>query len=97
MQDKLNELKAILAEVSDLNKAASVLSWDQQTYMPRGGAEARGQQMGTLGKIAHEKFTDVKVGKLLDELKDAYHPESDEFALIKVSRREYEKRTRAQR
>jgi carboxypeptidase Taq len=94
MQDKLNELKSILAEVSDLNKAASVLGWDQQTYMPRAGAEARGQQMGTLGKIAHEKFTDEKVGKLLDELKDAYHPESDEFALIKVTRRQYEKSTR---
>jgi carboxypeptidase Taq len=94
MQEKLNELKSILAEVYDLNRAASVLSWDQQTYMPRAGAEARGQQMGTLGKIAHEKFTDEKVGKLLDELKDAYHPESDEFALIKVTRRDYEKRTR---
>ena len=94
MQDKLNELKSILAEVYDVNRAASVLGWDQQTYMPRAGAEARGQQMGTLGKIAHEKFTDAKVGKLLDELKDAYHPESDEFALIKVSRRDYDKRTR---
>ena len=57
MQDKLNELKSILAEVADLNKAGAVLGWDQQTYMPRAGAEARGQQMGTLGKIAHEKFT----------------------------------------
>ena len=94
MQEKLNELKAILAEVSDLNRAASVLGWDQQTYMPRAGAEARGQQMGTLGKIAHEKFTDEKVGKLLEELKDAFHPESDEFALIKVTRRQYEKSTR---
>ena len=94
MQDKLNELKSILAEVSDLSKAAAVLSWDQQTYMPRAGAEARGNQMGTLGKIAHEKFTTDRVGKLLDELKDAYHPESDEFALIKVTRRDYEKRTR---
>ncbi len=51
-----------------------MLGWDQQTYMPRAGAEARGQQMGTLGKIAHEKFTSDKVGKLLDELKDAYPP-----------------------
>jgi carboxypeptidase Taq len=94
MQDKLIALKSILAEVSDLNRAGAVLGWDQQTYMPPAGAEARGQQLGTLGRIAHEKFTDEKVGKLLDELKDAYHPESDEFALIKVSRREYEKRTR---
>ena len=94
MQDKLNELKAILGEVFDLNSATALLSWDQNTYMPRAGAEARGQQMGTLGKIAHEMFTSDKVGKLLDELKDAFPVGSDEAALIKVTRRDYEKRTR---
>jgi carboxypeptidase Taq len=94
MQEKLNELKSILAEVSDLYRAGAVLGWDQQTYMPRAGAESRGQQLGTLGKIAHEKFTDEKVGKLLDELKDAFDPESDEFALIRVTRRNYDKGTR---
>jgi len=93
MQDKLNELKSILAEVHDLNRAAAVLSWDQNTYMPRGGAEARGNQMGTLGKIAHHTFTDEKVGKLLDELKDAFPPESDEAAMIRVTRRDYDKAT----
>ena len=94
MQDKLNELKAILGEVSDLNSAAALLSWDQNTYMPRAGAEARGQQMGTLGKIAHEMFTSDKVGKLLDELKDAFPEGSDDAAQVKVARRDYEKRTR---
>ena len=93
MEQKLNELKSILAEVYDLNKAAAVLSWDQQTYMPRMGAEARGNQMGTLGKISHEKFTSEKVGKLLDELKDAFPADSDEAALVRVTRREYDKAT----
>lgn len=94
MQDKLNELKSILAEVHDLNRAAAVLSWDQNTYMPRGGAEARGNQMGTLGKLAHRAFTDEKVGKLLEELKDAFPADSDEAAIIRVTRRDYDKATR---
>jgi len=34
------------------------------------------------------------VGKLLDDLKDTYHPESDEYALIRVTRRTYDKSTR---
>jgi len=34
-------LKAKLAEVHDLAKTASLLSWDQQTIMPPGGAEVR--------------------------------------------------------
>jgi carboxypeptidase Taq len=94
MQDKFNELKSILAEVHDLNRASAVLGWDQNTYMPRGGAEARGNQLGTLGKIAHHTFTAEKVGKLLDELKDAFPPESDEAATIRVTRRDYDKATR---
>ena len=94
MQDKYTELKSILAEIHDLGQAGAVLSWDQQTYMPRTGAEARGQQMGTLGKIAHEMFTSDKVGKLLADLKDSFPEWSDEAALVRVTQRDYDKRTR---
>ena len=68
LQAKLDELKRRLAEVNDLESAASVLYWDQSTYMPPGGAPARGRQLGTLGRIAHDKFVDPAVGRLLDEL-----------------------------
>src|SRR5262245_5363609 len=33
----LKELRRRLLEISDLNAAGSVLSWDQATYMPAGG------------------------------------------------------------
>ena len=62
MSEKLSTLKELLGEVSDLNKAASVLSWDQQVNMPPGGSEGRGQQLATLGKIAQEKFTSDEIG-----------------------------------
>ncbi len=95
--DKFNELKSRLALVHDLNMAGAVLSWDNETYMPPGGAEARAQQMGTLNSLAHEKFTSDEIGKLLDELKEyeanlAY--DSDEASLLRVARREYKRRTR---
>ena len=67
-EDKLNELKTRMQEVGDLNSAGAVLSWDQSTYMPAGGAPARGRQMAILGRIAQEKFIDPAVGKLLDDL-----------------------------
>jgi len=41
METKLQELKARLIEVNDLESAAALLSWDQSTYMPPGGAAAR--------------------------------------------------------
>ena len=48
MSPHLDELKARLLEVNDLGSAAAVLRWDQATYMPPGGAEARGRQTATL-------------------------------------------------
>ena len=44
----LAELKARLREISDLRASGSVLNWDQATYMPQGGAEARGRQTAML-------------------------------------------------
>ena len=93
MEAKLNELKERLREVSDLRSAAALLSWDQSTYMPPGGAEARGRQMATLGRLAHEKFTDDAIGKLLDDLRsyeESLPADSDDASLLRVTRREYE-------
>ena len=36
--------------------------------MPKGGAAARARQGATLSRLAHEKFTDPALGKLLDDL-----------------------------
>jgi carboxypeptidase Taq len=66
--EKLQELKTRLAEVEDLNYANSLLSWDQSTYMPSGGAVARGRQSSLLAQIAQEKFIDREIGRLLDDL-----------------------------
>ena len=93
MEKKLQELKARLLEVNDLNSAGAVLGWDQTTYMPPGGAAARGRQMATLGRLAQEKFIDPAVGKLLDELQpyaESLPYDSDEASLIRVTRRNYE-------
>jgi carboxypeptidase Taq len=94
MSEKLNQLKEILGEVSDLNRAGSVLGWDQNVNMPPGGGEARGQQLATLGKIAQEKFTDDKVGRLLEDLKNEFEPGSDEADMIRVASRDYDKAKR---
>ena len=97
MNKKLKELKDILAEVSDLVGAQAVLGWDQQTYMPAGGSESRGEQLSTLARITHDKFTSPRIGELLDglsrttSLKD---PNSDDARLIKVTAREYAKQTK---
>src|SRR5215831_15304609 len=72
MPNKLESLKARLAEVDDLENAAGLLEWDQLTMMPPAGADGRAAQMATLQKIAHEKFTSDEVGQLLDDLSADY-------------------------
>ena len=98
MSEKMNQLKESLAEVADLRNAAAILSWDQQTYMPPAGAEARGNQLATLGKLAQIKFTSNEVGKLLDELKAEYAGtdpgSSDDAAMVRVAARDYDKAVR---
>jgi carboxypeptidase Taq len=51
MEQKLANLKEILAEVSDIDAATALLDWDQQCYMPSNGAESRGNQQATLNRI----------------------------------------------
>jgi len=91
--DKLQALKDILAEVTDLGRAAALLEWDQETYMPPGGVQSRAEQLSTLLRLAHVHFTSEEVGRLLGELEDELggRPfDSDEASLIRVTRRDYE-------
>ena len=96
-EQKLNTLKEQLRTVTDIRMAAQVLGWDQSTYMPPGGAEARGRQLATLSSLAHAKFTDPEVGRLLEALAplEADLPyDSDDASLLRVTRRDFEKAIR---
>jgi carboxypeptidase Taq len=93
-EKKLVDLKARLAEIGDLGAAGSVLGWDQATYMPKGGAAARARQGATLSRLAHQKATDKRLGKLLDDLvpySESLPYDHDDASLIRVARRDFEK------
>lgn len=94
MDEKFKALKKRLLVISDLRHAVSVLEWDQSTYMPSEGAEYRGRQMATLARIIHEKSVDSQLGRLLDDLQEYGEQlpyESDESALIRFARREFDR------
>ena len=67
-EQMLLELKQRLREISDLTAAGDILTWDQATYMPRGGADARARQCAALYGLAHEQAVAPALGKLLDAL-----------------------------
>lgn len=99
MQKRLKELKTRLMEVSDLEHAGLLLDWDQATYMPPGGAVARGRQLALLVRLKHEKSIEPAIGKLLDELQpyeESLPFDSDEASLIRVARRNFERAIRLQ-
>ncbi len=94
MKENFEKLKARLARVMDLNAAAAMLEWDQETYMPPGAAGVRALQISTLRKLAHEHLTADEIGALLDRLEPAVSgldPASTEAALVRVTRRDYER------
>jgi carboxypeptidase Taq len=88
------ELKARLMEINDLEAAGVLLYWDQATHMPPGGAVARGRQLGTLRRLAHEKLVDPSLGRLIEDLRpyeEGLPHDSDEASLIRVARRDHER------
>ena len=97
MDTALRTLKERLAEISDVGRAAGVLGWDQRVTMPPLGTEARAEALATLGRIAHERFVDPELGRLLDQLaplEESLPYDSDDASLIRVTRRDWEKARR---
>jgi carboxypeptidase Taq len=97
-ESSLTKLHAIDRECNHLKKAAAVLQWDQETYLPEMGVEDRSEQLSILETIVHDKFTSSETGKLLAELGsvsgnlrgDEKLPDV-ERDFLKVLRRSYDK------
>jgi carboxypeptidase Taq len=90
----LDRLKAILAEIADLRHAESVLDWDARVSMPPSGAQARANAAATLTRLAHETFVSDEVGSALDELGEEAEVDSIEGALVRVTRRLWDRARR---
>ena len=92
----VERLRARVADVVDLRGAGFLLTWDQATQMPPGGAPARARQIALLRQLAHERFVDPEVGRLLAAAEAevvALPPDGFEAALVRIARRDYERET----
>jgi carboxypeptidase Taq len=97
MDALLKELKARLLEISDLGGSGAILSWDQSTYMPSGGAAARGRQGALLSRLQHERKINPRLGALIEQLTpyaERLPPDHDDAALITVAARDFAKAIR---
>src|SRR5438132_10523674 len=75
-----DDLLRRIKDWSLLGSCASVLSWDEQTYMPPLGSPHRAEQMALLARLGHEMLTAPLIGELLaaveasDFVRDAEAP-----------------------
>ena len=94
------ELTHLLRETALLGSCSSVLSWDEQTYMPSGGAQFRSEQLGTLAGLTHERATSPRIGELLGELEsigDLGDADGDRAVNVREARRSFDRATKLPR
>ena len=83
--------KTKMQKIADVKYASAVLQWDQETYLPPKGNDFRGQQIATLSEIAHQQFTDKKMGDLLEELSSREDLTAAEKRNIALSNEDYKR------
>jgi carboxypeptidase Taq len=93
------ELVSWLRGTAILGSCASVLGWDEQTYLPSAGAELRSEQLAMLAGLTHERATAPRIGELLSELEHSRLLAEDPDIAVNVreSRRTYDRVTKLPR
>ena len=85
-----------LKESATLGSVASLLGWDQETYMPAKAAPARAEQNELMAKLIHERRTSKKLGDLLSACEHDRDLTSDPTiaANLREIRRDYDLATK---
>ncbi len=82
-------------EIALVDSAAALLSWDEETYMPRKALPYRAEQMAHFSGWSHRRFTAAEVGDWIRAGEDhGYRAESDEAVNLREWRRAYDRQTR---
>src|SRR5438477_8039681 len=99
-EEAYSELTNRLKTTALLESCASVLGWDEQTYMPPGGAEHRANQLSLLAGLCHDRATAPEIGQLLSEIEGTplvAQSNSPVGANVREARRDYDRATKLPR
>jgi carboxypeptidase Taq len=97
MSNAIGQLRERTATLMDLRTINQLLEWDQQTMMPPQGVRTRAESLATLQRLRHDMFVSDEIGRLLDAAAadvDGQPADSDDAALVRVTRRRWEKARR---
>ncbi|MEW4568313.1 carboxypeptidase M32 [Tautonia sp. JC769] len=87
-------------EWSTLASCAALLSWDEQTYLPDGGSAFRGEQLGMLAGLEHERATDPRIEALLHSVEESdliADPQAPEAVNVRELRRAFNRKAKLPR
>lgn len=68
MSDAYAKLVDRVKDISRLHAVAQLLGWDQETYMPVSGVQARSEQFALIMGLAHERLVADETRALLDRV-----------------------------
>ncbi len=94
------ELIRLARERALLGSCVALLAWDEETYMPPGGAAHRAEQLAYLAGLEHDRATDPRLGERLAEVERSdlvSDPLSDAAVNVREWRRQYGRQTRLPR
>ncbi|MFB6258906.1 MAG: carboxypeptidase M32 [Flavobacteriales bacterium] len=94
MKQEYEALQKEMQRIADVQNAAALLMWDQETYMPAKGAAFRAQQLAALSGIAHDQFTAEEMGTRIERLDEENSLSSDQALNVKRIREDQEKASR---
>ena len=83
-----DDLMAFQRTTQALGEVAGRTGWDQETFMPRGAAPQRAEEMAALEEVLHARRTDPRLGDWLGEA-HALDPVAD--ANLRETRRVYDR------
>ncbi|MDO5657629.1 MAG: carboxypeptidase M32 [Paracoccus sp. (in: a-proteobacteria)] len=81
-----DELMAFQRGTEALSSVAERLGWDQETVMPRGATEQRGEEMAAMEAVLHDRRSDPRIGEWLDAAAAEAEDAEDERMLELIGR-----------
>jgi len=77
-----DDLMAFQRETEALGQIAGRLGWDQETMMPRGAADQRGEEMAAIEGVLHARRTDPRIADWLAQAEPADAEAAAQLRLI---------------
>lgn len=85
---------SMLQELFDFQSMIELLDWDQSTYMPVKGVQARSRQMALLERLRHQRLLSNQLREELEKYKQKVNASPEEKAIIRILSQEMDRAKR---